>query len=100
MFEIKGLDKLTKTLNDLQKLSTELDGELGTIEFNSQSAESIEQAIIKMEVMVDKKFENYSSNSVALEMADSIKSSYRQMIIDKASEERLEVGKREGSNGN
>jgi hypothetical protein len=29
MFEIKGLDKLTKTLDELQKLSAELDGELG-----------------------------------------------------------------------
>ncbi|SUD92229.1 hypothetical protein [Psychrobacter phenylpyruvicus] len=84
MFEIKGLDKLTKTLDELQKLSAELDGELGTIQFDAQNAESVEQAITQMEAMVDKKFDSYSSNSVAVDTANNIKSSFRQMIEDKA----------------
>lgn len=91
MFEIKGLDKLTKTLNELQKLSTELDGELGTIEFDSQSAESVKQAIVEMEAMVDNKFEGYSSNSVAVSMANNIKASFRQMIEDKANKASVEA---------
>lgn len=100
MFEIKGLDKLTKTLDELKKLSEELDGELGTIQFDVESAESIELAIVEMEGIVDKKFESYASNPVATNMADSLKSSYRQMIIDKASESRIEANQGEKGNGN
>ena len=44
MFEIKGFDGLNKTLDELQKLTNELEGELGTIEFDANSAESIEMA--------------------------------------------------------
>lgn len=91
MFEIKGLDKLTKTLDELQKLSAELDGELGTIEFDARDTESVDQAIAEMETMVDNKFEEYSSNSVAVNIADSIKSSFRQMIEDKANKASVEV---------
>lgn len=100
MFEIKGLNKLTKTLDELKKLSKELDGELGKIQFDVDSAESIEQAIVEMEEIVDKKFESYVSNPVASNMANSLKSSYRQMIIDKASESRIEANQEEKSNGN
>lgn len=100
MFKIKGLDKLTKTLDELKKLSEELDGELGTIQFDVESAESIELAIVEMEGIVDKKFENYASNPVATDMADSLKLSYRQMIIDKASESRIEANQGEKGNVN
>jgi len=89
MFEIKGFDGLNKTLDELQKLTNELEGELGTIEFDANSAESIEMAIVEMESIFDKKFESYESNPMARNMADGIKQSYRQMIIDKASEERM-----------
>ncbi len=91
MFEIKGLDKLTKTLDELQKLSAELDGELGTIPFDAQNTESVKQAIAEMEAMVDNKFEGYSSNSVAVNMANSIKSSFRQMIENKANKALVEA---------
>lgn len=91
MLEIKGLDKLTKTLDELQKLSAELDGELGTIQFDVQNAESVKQAIAEMEAMVNNKFEGYSSNSVAVNMANSIKSSFRQMIEDKANKASVEA---------
>lgn len=91
MFEIKGLDKLTKTLDELQKLSAELDGELGTIPFDAQNTESVKQAIAEMEAMVDNKFEGYSSNSVAVNMANSIKSSFRQMIENKANKVLVEA---------
>ena len=41
MFEIKGLDELTKTLDQLKKLSEELYGELSTISLDVENAESI-----------------------------------------------------------
>ena len=99
MFEIKGLDQLSKTLSELGKVTDELEGELGTIQFDAESAESIELAIVEMENMVDKKFENYASNPVAIDMADGIKAAYRQMIIDKASEARIQADSEENKNG-
>ncbi|WP_367110832.1 hypothetical protein [uncultured Psychrobacter sp.] len=99
MFEIKGLDQLNKTLSELGKMTDELEGELGSIQFDAESAESIELAIVEMENMVDKKFENYASNPVATDMADGIKAAYRQIIIDKASEARIQADSEENKNG-
>lgn len=99
VFEIKGFDELGKTLNELQKLTNELDGELGVIQYDPESAESIELAIVEMERMVDKKFENYATNAVARNMADGIKQAYRQMILDKASEARVNRENEEDGNG-
>lgn len=99
MFEIKGLDHLNKTLSELGKATGELEGELGSIQFDAENAESIELAIVKMENMVDKKFENYASNPVAMDMADGIKAAYRQMIVDKASEARIQADSEENENG-
>ena len=99
MFEIKGLNQLNKTLSELGKVTSELEGELGTIQFDAESAESIELAIVEMENMVDKKFENYASNPVAIDMAEGIKAAYRQMIIDKASEARIQADSEEDENG-
>lgn len=99
MFEIKGLDKLNKTLDELEKVTHELDGPLGAIQFDAGSAESIELAIVEMENIVDKKFENYASNPVAIDMAERIKAAYRQMIIDKASEARIQADSGENENG-
>ena len=99
MFEIKGLDQLNKTLSELGKVTDELEGELGTIQFDAESAESIELAIVEMENMVDKKFENYASNPVAIDMANGIKAEYRKMIINSASEARIQTDSEEDENG-
>ena len=99
MFEIKGLDHLNKTLSELGKVTGELEGELGTIQFDAESAESIELAIVEMENMVDKKFENYASNPVAIDIANGVKAAYRQMIVDKASEARIQADSEENENG-
>lgn len=98
MFELRGFDELNKTLSELQKLMNELEGELSVIEFDAKSVESIELAIVEMENMVDKKFESYQANSMAKNMADGIKQSYRQMIVGKASEARLNAGDEEEDN--
>ena len=42
MLEIKGLDQLNKTLSELGKVTDELEGELGSIQFDAESAENIE----------------------------------------------------------
>lgn len=99
MIKIEGLDQLNKTLSELDKLTSELEGELGTIQFDAESAENIELAIVEMENMIDIKFENYASNPVAIDMANGIKAAYRQMIVDKASEARIQADSEENENG-
>ena len=99
MFEIKGLDQLNKTLSELGKVTDELEGELGSIQFDAESAENIELAIVEMENMVDKKFENYASNPMAIDIANGVKAAYRQMIVDKASEARIQADSEENKNG-
>lgn len=99
MFEIKGLDQLNKTLSELGKVTDELEGELGSIQFDAESAENIELAIVEMENMVDKKFENYASNPMAIDIANGVKAAYRQMIVDKASEARIQADSEENENG-
>ncbi|MGA4440552.1 hypothetical protein ACPESL_13360 [Psychrobacter pocilloporae] len=99
MLEIKGLDQLNKTLSELGKVTDELEGELGSIQFDAESAENIELAIVEMENMVDKKFENYASNPMAIDIANGVKAAYRQMIVDKASEARIQADSEENENG-
>ena len=99
MIEIKGLDQLNKTLSELGRVTSELEGELGSIQFDAESAESIELAIVEMENMIDIKFEHYASNPVAIDIANGIKAEYRQMIIDKASEARIQADSEENENG-
>ncbi|MDI4510286.1 hypothetical protein E6P75_08715 [Moraxella osloensis] len=99
MIEIKGLDQLNKTLSELGRVTSELEGELGSIQFDAESAESIELAIVEMKNMIDIKFENYASNPVAIDIANGIKAEYRQMIIDKASEARIQADSEENENG-
>jgi hypothetical protein len=64
MFKIRGLDKLTKTLDQAQKALKEIDGELGSVSFNPSDPASIEAAIQSVEMMVDERLGPYASNSI------------------------------------
>ncbi|WP_419826889.1 hypothetical protein [Sphingomonas sp.] len=89
MFEIKGLDKLSRDLEAAQQAFAELDGELGTVNFNAEDPESIEAAIAAVEKMVDDRVGRYSDNPFVGPMIDEMKESYRQAIVDKAAEARV-----------
>lgn len=86
---MKGLDELSKTFKELEKFISEIDGELGTVNFDPFDAESIEQAIVEMERMLDDKSMTYSRNQMIQDMAIEIKANYRQAIIDKAAVARV-----------
>ena len=87
---MKGLEDLSKTIKELEKFLSEIDGELGTVNFDPFDAESIEQAIIAMERMIDDKSMTYSRNPMVQEIAIETKVNYRQAIIDKAAEARIQ----------
>lgn len=86
---MKGLGSLSKSLEELGRFTSELDGELGTLNFNPFDAESIEQAIVKMESWVDERSRSYPNNSMIKDISAELKSTYRQAILDKASEARM-----------
>lgn len=86
---MKGLGSLSKSLEELGQFTSELDGELGTLNFNPFDAESIEQAIVNMESWIDERSGNYPNNSMIKDISAELKSTYRQAILDKASEVRL-----------
>lgn len=89
MFKMTGLDKLSRELEDAQKALEGLDGELGSVSFDPHDPESIETAIQLMEQMIDERLGRFSGNSIVGPMAEEMKATYRQGILDKAAEARL-----------
>lgn len=90
MFEISGLDQLTRQLEQAQQAFAEIDGELGTVEFNPHDPASIEAAIQQVEAMIDAKVKPWADNPLVAEVVDGMKEQYRTAIIDRAAQARLE----------
>ncbi|WFU07525.1 hypothetical protein QA648_36935 (plasmid) [Rhizobium sp. CB3171] len=88
MFKITGLDKITKELDQLQRVIGGLDGEIGQVKFDPSDPASIESAISDVENMIDQKAGHYASNSMAASIIEQMKDTYRQAILDKAAEAR------------
>lgn len=84
MIKITGLDELTRDLDAAQKAFAELDGQLGTVNFDPENAESIEAAIASMEQMVDDRVGRYAANPIVGPMIEKAKETFRQAILDKA----------------
>lgn len=90
MFEIKGLDKLTRELDQFSKAIGELDGDICEVRFNPDDPASIEQAISQMENAIDERAAAYNGNELVMSMVEGIKEQYREAILEKAAEARLE----------
>lgn len=86
---ITGLDKFTKQLKDAQRAFAEIDGELGSVSFDPSDPSSIEHAISKMEALIDDRLGDYRNNPLVAPVAEQMKQSYRQAIVDKAAAARL-----------
>lgn len=89
MLKITGLDKLQKDLKEAERALGELDGELGIINFNPNAPSSIEAALQSVEQMIDERIGKYSSNPIIGPLADDMKEKYRESILQKAAEARL-----------
>lgn len=92
--KITGFDKLQRQLKDAQKALSAIDGELGKVHFNPDDPASIDGAIKEMENILDERVGQYASNPIVAPLIEGAKESYRQAILDKAAEARLE-----GENG-
>ncbi|MEI3776130.1 hypothetical protein [Pectobacterium brasiliense] len=89
MLKITGLDKLQKDLKEAERALGELDGELGIIKFNPNDPSSIEAALQSVDHMIDERIGKYSSNPIIGPLADDMKEKYRENILQKAAEARL-----------
>lgn len=90
MVKITGLDKLTRTLAEAQKAIAAIDGELGAVNFNPNDPGSIEAAIAQMEAMIDERLGDYASNPIVAPMMEGMKERYRDAIIERATQARME----------
>lgn len=88
MFEIKGLDTLTKHLEEAAKFSEELEGSL-EIKFDPSSPESIEQALVQMESFINQKAASFSTNPMIENIVNQYKEQSRTFILDRAAQARL-----------
>lgn len=89
MFNMTGLDSISKQLTDAQKALEALDGELGTVSFNPDDPASIEAAIQSIETIIDDRLGPFASNPIIAPLAEQMKEKYREAIIDRAAEARL-----------
>jgi hypothetical protein len=90
MLKMSGFDRITKTLEEAAKAVEGIDGELGSVSFDPNDPGSIETAIAEIARIVDDKLGGYESNPIVAQMADAMKESYRQGILEKAAAARLE----------
>ncbi|MDV6333164.1 hypothetical protein [Asticcacaulis sp. 201] len=90
MINIQGLDKLTKELDQLSKAMAELDGDIAQVRFDPHDPASIEQAIQQMETSLDARVASYAGNKTVMSIANDMKEKYREGILEKAAQARLE----------
>lgn len=90
--KISGLDGLGRQLEDAQKALSELDGELGTVNFTPDDPASIEAAIRQIEDIIDERVGQYASNPFVAPLIDGLKEQYREGIIEQAAAARLSEG--------
>lgn len=95
MFKITGLDKLQSDLKEAERALSELDGELGVVNFNPHDPASIEAAIQSVYQMVDERAGQYASNPIVGPLIEQMKEKYRENILQKASEARLKANEDE-----
>lgn len=90
MLKITGLDELTKSMKELQAAISEMDGEIGMVNFDPNDPESIEQAIQAANRAIDARVARYSRNKMVVDLAEDLKENTRSSILERAAAARLE----------
>ena len=89
MSKITGLDQLTRELDEAKKALAAVDGELGTVNFNTHDPASIEAAVQEVERMIDERLGSYAANPIVATIVEQMKERYRAEIIERAAATRL-----------
>lgn len=88
--QIKGLDELMRKMHELELATAALDGDITSVGFDPHDPQSIELAIQKMEAAIDERVGDYRGNELVRDLIAEMKERYRQAILDRAAEARLE----------
>ena len=89
---ISGLDSLTKTMKELERALSDLDGDIAHLTFDAFDPQSIENAIQEFNSAVDQKVAGYSENDLIAHLVEELKESGRTTILERAAVARLEGG--------
>ena len=87
---IKGLDSLTKTMKELERALSDLDGDIAHLTFDAHDPQSIENAIQEFNSAVDQKVAGYSQDELIAHVVEELKESGRATILERAAVARLE----------
>ena len=87
---IKGLNEFSRKLDELQKATAALDGDITSVNFDPHDPQSIELAIQRMEAAIDERVGNYRGNDLVQNLVVEIKERYRQQILERAESARAE----------
>ena len=90
MLKITGLDELQKDLRNAEQALNELDGELGVVNFDPHDPASIEATIQSVNRIIDNRIEPYADSPIVGSLAEQMKESYRESILQKAAEARMQ----------
>lgn len=90
MFKITGLEKVQEDLDEAQRAMRDIDGELGAVNFDPHDPASIEAAIQSINHLVDERLGKYYSNPIIAPLAEQMKKMYRDQILKKGAEARLQ----------
>lgn len=92
MFEIKGLNELSQSLEAAQEALGNLDGDLASVSFDPAEPASIEAAIQEVERVIDGRVRGHADNPFVAPLVEAAKESFRQAILDKAAAARSAGG--------
>ena len=95
MIKLAGLDAFSRKLKQLSTALESLDGEIAALKFDPSDPMSIEAAIAQMEQAMDERVAAYAGNSMVDEIVGNMKETFREEIIAKAAEARLEANAEE-----
>lgn len=87
---IKGLDQLQKQLQKAQEALNQVEGDLGTVRFDPNDPESIEEAIRQIDALIDERLGEHLDNPIIAPLAESMKEKYREAVLEQAQAKRLE----------
>jgi hypothetical protein len=82
-FKITGLDKLQREIRDAQRALRQLDGTIGTLSFDPDNPTSLQDAIRRMEQMIDSRVGTYRSNPMVSQIVAAVKEQYRQALLER-----------------
>lgn len=89
ILKIKGLEAISKKMDQLAKFAGELNGLIARVSFDPHDPGSIEAAIQELNAAVDDRASSYGRNDWVENVAEQLKERGRSAIISKAESARL-----------